>query len=379
MSPPRAQEVDLLRSVALVGICLVNLPYLAIPLDVLAQGPTTPADRIAAFGSSLLLEGKFFVLFSFLFGWGFGVQLQAATRRGVAARPLYMRRLAGLLLIGLAHAALVFYGDILVLYAILGLILWSQRDAPTQRLLRLAVAMIVVAALAYGLLGAALTMADAVLPPTAEPSGYLGGVSDAVRQRVSDWTFTFPVRLLFNGPLALGAFALGLAAHRTGFLAAGSAGFAALERRVPVLLAIAVPANLAYALSVAGALPTLPLAAAGMAALAVGSPALAAVYLWAVVRLARAAPGVRLASGRISLSGYVMQGVLAGLVFNGVGLGLHGQIGSAGLLAVAIAIAVTVELGARLWLGRFRTGPLEALLRRMTYAGPPPAAPAPTG
>jgi uncharacterized protein len=169
-SPPRAQEIDLLRSVALVGICLVNLPYLAIPLDVLAQGPSTPADRIAAFGSSLLLEGKVFVLFSFL---------------------------------------------------------------------------------------------------------------------------------LFNSPLALDAFALGLAAHRTGFLAAGSAGFAALERRVPVLLAIAVPANLAYALSFAGVLPTLPLAAAGMAALAVGSPALAAVYLWAVVRLARAAPGIRLASGRV--------------------------------------------------------------------------------
>lgn len=374
MSPPRAQEVDLLRSVALVGICLVNLPYLAIPLDTLIMPPAAPHDRIAAFASSLLLEGKFFVLFSFLFGWGFGVQLQAAARRGVAAPPLYLRRLAGLLLIGLAHATFVFHGDILVLYAILGLVLWTQRDAPTRRLLRLAAAMTGVAALAYALLGVALSMVGDIPPPEA-PSGYLGGIGEALRQRAADRTLSIPFLLLFNGPLALGAFALGLAAQRADVLAPGSAGFAALERRVPLLLAVALPANLAYALAMAGALPTAPLTAAGMAALAVGSPALAAVYLWAVVRLARAAPGLRLASGRVSLSGYVMQGVLAGLVFNGVGLGLHGQIGIAGLLGVAAAIAVAVELCARLWLARFRTGPLEALLRRITYAGRLPAAP----
>jgi uncharacterized protein len=68
-----------------------------------------------------------------------------------------------------------------------------------------------------------------------------------------------------------------------------------------------------------------------------------------------------------------MQGILAGLVFNGVGLGLHGQVGVAGVLGIALAVAITVELCARLWLGRFRTGPLEALLRRITYAGRPPA------
>jgi uncharacterized protein len=376
MLPPRAQEVDLLRTVALVGICLVNLPYLAIPLDVLAHPPASTADRIAAFVSELLLQGKFFVLFSFLFGWGFGVQLAAAARRGADPRPAYLRRLAGLLLIGLAHAALVFHGDILVLYAGLGLVLWTLRGASTATLLKIAGAMVALAAAAYALLGVALSMPEAVIGGTG-PSGYLGGIGDAIGQRIADWTLVFPFVLLFNGPLAMGAFALGLAAHRTGFLEPGSPAFARLERSVPLLLLVGLPANFAYAATISSGVPSAAIGAAGVAALAVGSPALAAVYLWAVVRLARAFPRLAPASGRISLSGYVLQGVLAGLVFNGVGLGLHGQIGLAGLLAVALGIALSVELFARLWLSRFPTGPLEAVLRRITYgaASAPSASP----
>ena len=374
MTAHRTQEVDVLRTVALVGICLVNLPYLALPLDTLAQPPAGAADRMAAFASELLLQGKFFVLFSFLFGWGFGVQLDAAARRGVSARPIYIRRLAGLLFIGLAHAILVFYGDILVLYSVLGLILWTIRGVSTRTLLRIAGAMILLAAAAYALLGAALSMPEAYLASEG-PSGYLGGVADAIRQRIGDWGLTLPFLVLFNGPLAMGAFALGLAAHRTGFLEPGSAGFARLERNLGWILLVAVPANLAYALTLSSGVPSAAWGAMGVAALAIGSPALAAVYLWAVVRLARANPWFQPASGRISLSSYVMQGVVAGLVFNGVGLGLHGQLGQAALLPLALAIALAVELMARLWLARFRTGPLEILLRRITYGGPRPTSP----
>lgn len=374
MNQPRAQEVDLLRSFALVGICIANLPYLAMPLDALAVPPEDGADLAAVFLSAALVHGKFFVLFSFLFGWGFGVQLQSAGRRGVAPRPIYLRRLAGLLLIGIAHAALVFFGDILILYAILGLVLWSLRDASMRTLLAVAAGCVALAALGYAALGALLSMPEAVLPP-AGPSGYLGGPADAVAQRLRDWTLVFPVVLLFNGPLAMGAFALGLAAHRAGFLEDGAPGFARLGRAVPLLLAVALPANLVYAAGAAGHFYSIGANALATAALAVGSPALAAVYLWAVVRAARAVPRLRPSAGRISLTGYVAQGVLAGLVFNGVGLGLFGQLGHAALFALALAIAAAVELSAALWLSRFRTGPLEMLLRRITYAGPPPSAP----
>jgi uncharacterized protein len=366
MSASRAPEVDLLRAVALYGICIANIPYLALPFDALTVPPSEGIDRLAAIATAALVHGKFFVLFSFLFGWGFGVQLASAERRGRPARATYLRRLAGLLVIGIAHAFLVFAGDILILYAILGLVLWRLRNASDPTLRRIAGGAVALAALAYALIGAALTMPmDSILVP--EPSGYLGGLGDAVAQRASDWTLAFPSVLLFNGPLALGAFALGLLAHRHGFLEPGSAGFARLGRAVPWLLLVAVPANTVYAATATSSGLQPWVGAAGWACLAVGSPALASVYLWATVRLARTGRAGDPGMGRASLSGYILQGIVAGLIFNGIGLGLHGQFGLAALVALAILVAFTVDLMLRLWLRGFRTGPFEAILRRITY------------
>ncbi|MCU4652875.1 DUF418 domain-containing protein [Roseibacterium sp. SDUM158016] len=366
MSPSRAPEVDLLRAVALYGICIANIPYLALPFDALAVPPSEGIDRLAAIGSALLVHGKFFVLFSFLFGWGFGVQLAAAERRGRPARETYLRRLAGLLVIGIAHAFLVFAGDILILYAILGLVLWTLRNASDQTLRRIAMGSVVVAALAYAIVGAALTIPlDTILSP--EPSGYLGGFNDALAQRAGDWVLAFPFVLLFNGPLAFGAFALGLLAHRHGFLEPGSAAFARLERAIPWLLLVAIPANAAYAATVTSTGLQALTGAAGWACLAVGSPALASVYLWATVRLARTGSAGDPGMGRVSLSGYILQGIVAGLIFNGLGLGLHGQFGLAALVAMAVLVAVIVDVALRVWLRFFRTGPFEAVLRRITY------------
>lgn len=367
MPTPRVQEVDLLRSVALYGICIANIPYLALPFEVLATPPTEGADRIAALAAAALVHGKFFVLFSFLFGWGFGVQLDSAARHGRAARAPYLRRLAGLALIGVAHATLVFFGDILVLYAILGTGLWALRDASDRTLIRIAVASVALAALVYGLIGVALAQAPETFAVQQGP-GYLQGFGAAVVQRVADWGTGFPFVLAFNGPLAAGAFALGLLAHRRGALLPGSAAFARLEALLPVLLAVAIPANLAYAMAATATGLPAHLAGPGWALLALGSPALAAIWFWAVVRLARrlgptTAPG----AGRASLSGYVLEGVLAGLIFNGYGLGLYGQMGLASLLGVALLVAFTADLMLRLWLRRWPVGPLEALLRAITY------------
>lgn len=366
MTPSRTQAVDAIRGVALFGICVVNLPYLALPLDVLANPPTALPDRIASFAVEALFQGKFFVLFSFLFGWGFGQQLAAAAQRGADPWQDYRRRLLGLGLFGLAHAVLVFHGDILILYALLGLALWPLRDAPVRRLLAVAAGMVPVAFVVY--LGLGVILADAAAWPAAGPSGYLGGWTDAVGQRLGDWTLALPFVLMFNGPLAFGAFALGLAAQRSGFFEAGSPGQARLRRAAPLLALVAVPANLAYALSLSGFLADDAAALLAFAALALGAPTLAALYLLGILALARRIPAIGTA-GRMSLTAYVAEGVVAGLIFNGVGLGLHGQLGQAALLAVAAGVFAVVHLGCHLWLSRFRTGPLEALLRALIRGG----------
>lgn len=371
--PPRASEVDALRGFALLGICVVNMPYLGQPLADLLTPSEVLHDRAAQFVTSAFFEGKFFPLFSFLFGWGVAMQME---RGGPDFLPRYLRRLGGLLLIGMAHAVLVFIGDILILYAGLGLLLLPLRHWPAARLMALAAGLAALGAVTLAMLAFGLS---AVTPPPTIGAGYLGGWGDVLRQRLQEWPLGFAFVLLFNGPLAMAAFCAGLAAAKTGFLQPGSAVFAAWHRRLPWLLGIGLPLNLLYAASVQGWLGDGLLAVAAFAGLAAAGPCLAAAYLLLIVQAARSrrlGAGMA-AAGRMSLTAYVAEGVLAGLIFNGYGLGLHGQFGHAGLFGIAVLVYLAVHAFCAAWLRLAREGPLEMLLRAISgprRAGGAPAA-----
>ena len=360
----RSPSVDVLRGFALLGIGIVNLPHLALPISAALQSPDGALDLIAKGIVSLLFEGKFFVLFSFLFGWGFGVQLAAAARAGVPAAAQYRARLIALALFGVAHAVLVFHGDILLAYAILGAGLWALRQAPPRRLLGIAAAMVPLAALAFAVLAVLDASAKDMAQGAVDLSGagYRGSFAQAVMQRLADWPIALVVVVLFNGPLAFGAFCLGLAAQKSGFFAPASPLQDALAARVPVLLAVALPSNALYAAASLGFLPAGWATTLGYAALALGAPALGAVYVAWVLRLTPRL-GLLAPVGSMPLSGYVAQGLAAGALFHGWGLGLFGALGNAALLGVAVAIWGAVTLAAILWRRGWERGPLDAALR----------------
>ncbi|MCG6118260.1 MAG: DUF418 domain-containing protein [Aquimonas sp.] len=363
----RRTDVDVLRGFALLGIGVVNLPYLALPLADQLGPPGGGLDAAAYFIGKLLFEGKFFVLFSFLFGWGFGAQLNSAERAGMSPRRRYLARLVALALFGVLHALLVFQGDILLAYACLGLLLWPLRQAPPKRLLWIAAAMLPVSALSFALLytesGSVEDLVALGLDPGSE--GYRGGYLQTVGQRLAEWPFALAVVVLFNGPLAFAAFCLGLAAYRAGFLDARSAGFQQQTRRIPILLGIALAANLLFATAQSGWLPESSLIEAlAAAALALGAPSLGALYLWFAVRHASRFRALG-AIGSMPLTGYVLQGVLAGALFHGWGLGLFGQLGHAALLGVAALIWLALLLFATAWRRYREQGPLDAVLRAL--------------
>ena len=363
----RSGFADALRGFALVGICVVNLPWLASSPPAPPQGPSV-LDGAARLLVSVLFEAKFFVLFSFLFGFGFQRQL-ARVRSGAAAPASYARRLSGLFVLGALHAALLYVGDILVTYALLGAALWAVRDWPDARLLTLARFGVLAAAAAFALLawgGSGGVETAAAAEAAAARRAYLGSFAEALAQRLRDLPFAALIVLLFNWPLAFAAFCAGLVAGRRGLLEDP----ARLERAlppVPLLAAGAVLGNLASAASYR--LPGGWAPAAAGALLAVGAPCLSALYALALARAwrvprARAwmeawlAPG-----GRMSLSNYLGQSVAANLVFAGWGLGLYGSLGPAALLPLALAIAAAGLAASSFWLGRFRAGPAERLLR----------------
>ena len=179
--------------------------------------------------------------------------------------------------------------------------------------------------------------------------------------------------LLFNGPIAFAAFCAGLAAAKSGFFERGNVVYLALRGRLLLLLLLAVglPLNAAYALSVSGLLGDGPSAALAFAGLSVGGPCLAAVYLVGAIEASRRGwfQGATAAAGRMSLTAYVTEGVLAGVVFNGYGLSLYGQVGLFGCFGIAVAIYAVTHTFAALWLRAFSHGPLEALLKAITRSG----------
>ena len=136
----RIFEVDMVRGFALFGVLLLVNMY-GFGADSIAWD--LPSDRLAFAFMRVFFESKSWPLFSVLFGIGFAVQLQRAHGRGVSILPTYLRRLAVLFAFGAAHA-LLYDGDILMLYAELGLGLLVVRRMPTRILLLLAVGLILV-------------------------------------------------------------------------------------------------------------------------------------------------------------------------------------------------------------------------------------------
>ncbi len=364
--PDRNHSVDAVRTVALMGICVVNIPFMAMPPKALLSPPAGATDATIGLAVEFLFQAKFFLLFSFIFGWGIEIQARAAQRAGASFARRYGRRLATLGVLGALHALFVFAGDILLLYAILGLIAWPLRKSSPRRLLQVAAAMVPLAAVSILALGLLLNE----IPATPLEPGLGGSYVDTVQARLRDWPAIFAFLVLFQGHLALAAILVGIAAARTDFFEPGSSGRRWLSRAEPWLLGVGIVCNLFYVLAASAGRDPMPgPMAIGTLMIALGGPALSAVYLSIILRLSARwkLPPVLVLAGRNSLSAYVLQGVLAGLLFGSYGLGLFGAFSFAALLPVSVLIALAAMLIVGQMAKYLGMGPLEFVLRRATY------------
>ena len=138
----RVEILDVLRGLAICGILVGNMQWFSgygmMPPALAAQSGT--ADQITTFLVHFFVEGKFYSIFSFLFGFGFALQISRAEERGDGKASLFKRRLFWLLVIGLLHAYLLWAGDILSIYALLGFVLILFRKKTDAGLLKWAFA-----------------------------------------------------------------------------------------------------------------------------------------------------------------------------------------------------------------------------------------------
>lgn len=134
--------LDVLRGFALLGVCLANYPEFSLytfqSADTAAAMPSAGVDRIVRFLQYLFVDGKFYTLFSLLFGVGFSIIISHAAERGADGFRIFYRRMALLAVFGFLHLMFVWSGDILLLYAVLGMLLPLFRKMSDRRILTVA-------------------------------------------------------------------------------------------------------------------------------------------------------------------------------------------------------------------------------------------------
>lgn len=398
----RIVVIDVLRGFALLGILTVNMLLFSMPLSAEAAGIRLFPDwhdRAARWAVDLLATGKFYTLFSFLFGFGMLVQLARAQVRGDGFAALYGRRLLVLLAFGAAHILLLWFGDVLVCYAVLGFVLLMLRRCRRRTLI---VCSLVFASLPP-LMMSGCTAVIGWMQQNPEAAATLeremvgtqnelqvdarreidvygrGGFAAILRQRVGDYLWTMLIEAFIMVPNILAMFLLGFLAGRDGALDWIAAHRARFRGLVVAAAILGLALNALWVVSMHGAgwtLPTWGLAGA-FALAAVGAPALALAYAGTIV-LAWDSPAWQrrlrplAAMGRMALTNYLLQSLICTTIFYGYGFGMFGRVGNLPGLLLAITIWLAQIPLSNWWLARFRFGPAEWLWRTLTYGAAPP-------
>jgi len=381
----RIADVDALRGFALLGILLVNITAFSsvfYGLDIADPNFDSPADRTARFLITALFEMKFYLLFSFLFGYSFTLQMRSAECAGEGFTPRLLRRQIGLWLIGLLHAVFLYHGDILTTYAVLGIVLLLLRQSDTRLLLRVAVWLVVTTAAVWALVGLLLTLdatpVDRVAieqQAQAAMQAYGGTPFTVIAQHMHELSSMWLVLMLVQAPSALAMFLIGFVAGKKTLLARPSEHSALLQRLVVAGLCVGLPGALLYAYTSVFAVGT-PWAILGLAISLLTAPLLTGGYVAALVGFFASPLGGTLRNllaptGRMALSNYVAQSLACSVIFHAYGLRLVGQISPWSTILIAIAIFAIQLLISRWWIGRFNYGPVEWLLRALTIGAWP--------
>jgi uncharacterized protein len=384
----RVDVLDVLRGFAVLGILLVNVEsFIGHGFGVAGAEAAKGArfDGLASFALEFLIQGKFYCLFSFLFGVGFSVFIQRAAARGHDAVRLFKRRLVGLLLIGLIHTCLIWYGDILTNYAVIGfgLIPFLRRDDRT--VLRTAAAWLASPIAFYLLLLALAQLAPA--PPAGAGGGdglppilaqaveaFAHGSYPAIVKGNVLFTIANLVRrlVLMFYPRVFGMFLLGFYAGRANL-------FADLDAHAPLLrriraggLGIGLPlAFIGAAMGDSGSPRTPSLTGlVEMTVETIATPLVALAYgatICLAYRSARRTVGMMAPVGRMALTSYLTHSVIGVVGFYGIGLGFYGRVSLTVAIAGCVALFALQIVASRLWLARAAFGPAEWLWRTFTY------------
>ena len=391
----RIATLDIVRGVAVMGILTMNIVMFAMPVQAysnpFAYGMESGADLASWIFSFVLIDGKMRGLFSFLFGASTLLVIERAGERGDA---VHFRRMAWLLGFGLVHFYLIWSGDILALYAVVGMLAWFFHQSAPRTLVGLGLGLVTFQFLLYALISMTLFQADAAAAApaasaeaiqawasvqselgTPSPSAlaeilatYRGGYGGILAHRLTEELTTPLVSLLLTGWETLGYMLFGMAALKTGFLA-GAWSDRAYRRVALGGFAIGVPAYalLAWLLVRDGfSLPWL-FALSSTATILIRPVMIVAIAALIILLTRRGGALVDriAAAGRAAFTNYLGTSLVMTTLFYGYGLGRFGHLSRAELWLPVLGGWALMLLWSKPWLDRYRYGPFEWLWRTL--------------
>ena len=374
----RIESIDILRGFALIGILFANMLWFGGYLDSTSELReqllnTSMLDAVVLYLTRLLVHGKFYFVYSFLFGLGFHILYSRSRLQGRAFNFYFFKRQLVLLIIGCIHALFIWWGDILRYYALMGLVLLLVKDLKPTHLLRLALVLLLTP-LAVDLfhMMTGLTVELSFAPDMSRSeilAGYLNG----------QWFDSNWVRVVMGlegninaGRLLriLGMFVLGYYFGQRNFFSVTDKNRAIQKRMMTLSLWIAFPAALLkvgahyvdYGLSDTLKTPVMELLyVVSVTGMSLGYIAMIAYF----------APGFQntyvgswlKALGKVPLTNYLLQSVIGLLVFHG--LDLFAEVSLFQLYLLGVAILALQVYFSKQWLKYQAQGPVEALWRKL--------------
>jgi len=380
----RVIALDITRGVAVLMIFVVNIKAMGSPAAYynLSELWASPFDQFLAKLQLLFVGEKFLTLFTALFGIGLVIFCDRARAKS-AGGALIARRLGVLLIIGLAHGFLIWFGDILTLYACAGVVVLAfVRKSPATLYIAgtglLLAQFVLVAALEAGRfppdISALFTLDrdESAAGIDADKLAYLGNVGDQLVRRSHDFVNVFTTHLGHTGLRTVAVMLFGMALYKQGFF-----NLQWSSRRYHTLTGVALigglSARTAIGLLVEGdSFPPIIIALAYVsnAAIAFGYAGLVVSALKLGLRFDPLA-----AAGRMALTNYIASSVIGTTLFYGHAGGLFGAFTLVQLMGVVVVVWCAMLVWSSLWLARFRYGPLEWVWRSLTYGRAQPLRP----
>ena len=370
---------DALRGFALLGILVVNIQFMGLNSGEGARGEWTLglANGSATFVIASIFAGKFYLLFSFLFGYSSNYII----RGDVANRRRWVKRCFALITLGILHFTFLWHGDIIFMYGLFGLLLipfFFRADRTLKIWTRIvfffsATLMVFIGALVY--IGERFFPEESVQQSMESKLDSVlinGSFIDAIPARLELWVYSISSGVFLQGGLAFAAFLLGLRMARINFLSS-PIDVAKNSKLIKIGFLLGAPIQIIAALVLVrneqSAEPSEAIYLLALLTSFVAAPLLSMFYIGLIRKLVEEKPYLvswMKPAGKMSLTIYISQSVIASVIFGPWGFGLFQDLQTWQVVLLACGIWLLLVYLATFWLKKHSQGPLEKLVNSLT-------------